>query len=123
MIHLRTRLALTPCASATPATDAPRASHACTTRALNSVLWVRRIRFAGPTALCVRFISMVSTFFMVDTIGAADRSSKVGSPDAYAAASRTTFALCRQSGTSEFPLGRTPALFRQASLRVGPAFF
>ena len=82
MIHLRTRLALTPCAIATPDTDAPRASHAATTWALNSSLWRRFLR-PLPALLSARSISMVSTFFMVDTIAFPRYSFKVGLPDAY----------------------------------------
>jgi len=84
MIHLRTRLALTPCANATPATEAPRTWHASTTRALNSGLCLRLTRrVAAP--LSVRSISMVSTFFMVDTIGLPRYAFNVGSPHAYPA--------------------------------------
>ena len=82
LIHLRTRLAFTPFASATPAPEAPRAAQASTTRALNSALCRRLVRFAGAL-LSVRSSGMVSTFFMVDTIGHHRHSIKMHSSDAY----------------------------------------
>jgi hypothetical protein len=63
-------------------TDAPRTSQASTTRALNLALCRRLVRFAGAL-LSVRSFVMVSTFFMVDTIGQTTYSITVGSPDAY----------------------------------------
>ena len=47
----RTRLALRPWASATPATDAPGCWQARTTWLLSSGAWLRRVRFAG--VLCI----------------------------------------------------------------------